>query len=75
MADPDLELGGGGGGGRGGGGKGSGLDLPALMAFFPSVISSFLAKKTGEVRPPRDPPLDPPLRLIVVGAIVEMLVH
>ena len=36
MADPDLELrGGGGGGGEGG------LDLLAMAAIFPSVISSF----------------------------------
>ena len=41
VADPDLELRGG-GGGRGGGG----LDLPSLVAFFSSVISSFLAKIT-----------------------------
>ena len=51
------------------GGKGGGLDLPALLAFFSSVISSFLAPH------PRDPPLDPPLRVIVVGAIGEILVH
>ena len=41
MADPDLEIKG------GGGGEGS-LDLLALLAFFPSVISSFfLPKITG----------------------------
>ena len=37
MADPDLELRGGGGGG--------GLDLLALSAIFPSVISSFFYPK------------------------------
>ena len=37
MADPDPEL-------RGGGG---GLDLFALLAFFPSVISSFFTSKEG----------------------------
>ena len=43
MADPDLEL------------KGvSCLDLLALLAFFPSVISS---KITGGPGPPLDPPL------------------
>ena len=39
VADPDLELRGGGGGG--------GLDLLALSAIFPSVISSFLPKIRG----------------------------
>ena len=52
VADPDLELRGGGGGG--------GLDLLAMSAIFPSVISSFLPKIRG-ARPPRAPPLDPPL--------------
>ena len=42
MADPDLEL----RGGREGGGDG-GLDLLALQAFFPSVISSFLTQNDG----------------------------
>ena len=37
MADPDLEL-------REGGG---GLDLLALLVFFPSVISSFFAQNKG----------------------------
>ena len=47
--DPDLEL-------RGGGG----LDFLALLAFFPSVISSFFTQnKGGQV--PWAPPLDPPL--------------
>ena len=39
MADPDLEL-----RGRGGG---SCLDLLALLAFFPSVISSFFTQNKG----------------------------
>ena len=39
VADPDLELNGGGGGGREGG-----LDLLALLGFFPSVISSFFTQ-------------------------------
>ena len=39
VADPDLEL-----RGRGGGG---GLDFLALLALFPSVISSFLPKIRG----------------------------
>ena len=39
MADPDLELRRGGGGG--------GLDLLAMAAIFPSVISSFLPKIRG----------------------------
>ena len=43
VADPDLELRGGGGGGGGGGG----LDLFALFAFFPSVISSLFAQNKG----------------------------
>ena len=38
MADPDLEL-------RGRGGGGGGLDLLALSAIFPSVISSFFYQK------------------------------
>ena len=52
MADPDLQLRGG-GGGR--------LDLLALPAIFPSVISSFLPKIRG-ARGARAPPLDPPLK-------------
>ena len=44
MADPDLELRGGGGGG--------GLDLLAMAAIFPSVISSFLPKIRGSPGPP-----------------------
>ena len=39
MADPDLELRGGGGGG--------GLDLVAMAAIFPSVISSFFTQNKG----------------------------
>ena len=39
MADPDLELRWGGGGG--------GLDFVALLAFFPSVISSSFAQNKG----------------------------
>ena len=39
MADPDLGLRGGGGGG--------GLDLLALSAIFPSVISSFFTQNKG----------------------------
>ena len=35
VADPDLELG------------GRGLDLLALLAFFPSVISSFFTQNKG----------------------------
>ena len=56
MADPDLELGVGGGGAVG-------LDLLALSAIFPSVISSFFTqnKGGGGARAPRAPPLDPPL--------------
>ena len=38
VVDPDLEL------RRGGGG---GLDLLALLAFFPSVISSFFTQSKG----------------------------
>ena len=41
MVDPDLELSGGGG-----------LDLLALLAFFPSVISSFLIQNKGGGRGP-----------------------
>ena len=40
VADPDLELNGGGGGG----GREGGLDLLALLGFFPSVISSFFTQ-------------------------------
>ena len=39
VADPDL--------GAKGGGGGGGLDLLSLLAFFPSVISSFLPKIRG----------------------------
>ena len=37
VADPDLEL-------KGGGGEEGGFDLLALLAFFPSVISSFFTQ-------------------------------
>ena len=37
VADPDLEL-------KGGWGGGGGFDLLALLAFFPSVISSFFTQ-------------------------------
>ena len=43
MADLDLELGGGGG---------VCLDLLALLAFFPSVISSFFIQNKGGPDPP-----------------------
>ena len=43
MADPDLELRWGGGGG--------GLDFVALLAFFPSVISSSFAQNKGGAVP------------------------
>ena len=38
MADPDLEL---------SWGEGGGLDFLALLAFFPSVISSFFTQNKG----------------------------
>ena len=41
----------------GGGGGEGGLDLLALLAFFHSVISSFLTKITGAPGPPLDTPL------------------
>ena len=41
VADPDLEL----KGGSGGGGEG-GFDLLALLAFFPTVISSFFTQNS-----------------------------
>ena len=55
MTDPVLEL-------RNGGereerGEG-GFVLLALLAFLPSVISSFLIQNKGA---PQGPPLDPPL--------------
>ena len=51
MADPDLEL-------RGRRGGGGGLDLLALPAIFPSVISSFFTQNTGGAQPS---PVDLPL--------------
>ena len=45
MADPDLEL-------RGGG---TGLDLLALLAIFPSVISSFFTQIKEGAEPPPPP--------------------
>ena len=47
VADQDPEL-------RGGGGGGAGLDLPAMAAIFPSVISSFITqnKEGGGGGPP-----------------------
>ena len=55
MTDPELKLRVVGGGG--------GVVLLALLAFLPSVISSFLSKiKRGRRElVPRAPPLDPPL--------------
>ena len=53
VADPDLEL-------RGW----PGLDLLALPAIFPSVISSSFTQNKGGGeggQAPRAPPLDPPL--------------
>ena len=50
VAYPDLEL-----RGRGGGG----LDFLVLLAFFPTVISSFFTQNRGAA--PRAHPLDPPL--------------
>ena len=47
MADPDLEL------RRGGGG---GLDLLALSAIFPSVISFFFTQSKGGPGPPGPSP-------------------
>ena len=40
VVDPDPEL-------KGGNGRGGGLYLLALLAFFPSVISSFFPKNKG----------------------------
>ena len=53
VADPDLELGGGGGS----------LDLLALLAFIPSVISSFFTQNKGGLGP-RAPLLDAPLEIV-----------
>ena len=47
VADPDLELRGGGGGG---------LDLLAMPAIFPSVISSFFTQNKGGGPGPPGPP-------------------
>ena len=44
MADPDLKL------------RVGGFDLLAMLAFLPSAIPSFFAKKRGRL--PRVPPLD-----------------
>ena len=49
MADPDLEL-------RGWGGGVRGLDLLALSAIFPSVISSFFTQNKGGPGPPGPSP-------------------
>ena len=49
-ADPNLEL-------RGR----PGLDLLALLALFPSVISSFFTQNKGGGGGGRAPPLEPPL--------------
>jgi len=55
VADPDLEL-------RGEGGS---LDFLVLLAFSPSVISSFFTQnKRGPG--PRAPPLDLPLRMSLI---------
>ena len=59
MADPELELRVGGGGG---------FDLLALLAFLPSVISSFLPKIRGE-----GSPLDPPLTSYCFVTLIVLL--
>ena len=41
-------------------GRGGGVDLLALLAFLPSVISSFFTQNKG-AGPPWAPPLYPPL--------------
>ena len=45
MADPDLEL-------TAGGAGGGGLDLLAMAAIFPSVISFFFTQNKGGPGPP-----------------------
>ena len=56
VVDPDLEL-------RVGGGS---LDFLVLLAFFPSVISSFFTQNKGG-RGARAPPLDLPLNMVIIG--------
>ena len=63
VADPDLELGGG-----GGGREGPGFDFLALLAFFPSVISSFFTQNRGG-----GPPLDLPLKMTLI--YMKMKLH
>ena len=58
-ADPDLEL-------RGGG---RGVDLLALLALLPYVISSFLPKIRGVAY--RAPPLDPPPAMECIRSWVD----
>ena len=48
MVDPDLEI-------RGGGWGGGGLDFLALLAFFPSVIFSFVTQNKGGTGPGPSP--------------------
>lgn len=64
VADPDLEL-------RGRGGGGGVLDLLALLAFFPSVISSFFSQNKGGAWVPRAPPLDRPLSLTLSDVVTN----
>ena len=57
MADPNLEL----RGEEGEDGGGGGLDFLALLALFPSVISSFSTQNKGGGGAGAAPPLDSPL--------------
>ena len=51
-----------------GGGGGGGLDLLALSAIFPKVISSFFTQNKGEGG--AGPPLDPPLHFLLTVHII-----
>ena len=61
VADPDLEV-------RGRGGGVPGLDLLAMAAIFPSVITSLFTQNKRGPGPPRALPLDPPLLYITKQA-------
>ena len=49
----------------------AGLDLLALLAFFPSVISSIFAQNKGGPDPPLDPPLGTPYNGLCGKALPE----
>ena len=55
--------------------EGGGLDLLAMAAIFPSVISSFFTQNKGGGGVPRAPPLDPPLSWVHLMHVFPFVIH